>query len=322
MQNKYESGINRMNKSTQHYWNEEEDQWIKEHFSHYKKRSTMLLKFNQAFNCNITINSLNQRLYKYKLLMPNSNYTPEMEDWLQVNYRLDAKSVQQLTDEFNAAFGTKLTKSSIWHKAFRLTNRRVSDEPRRRLKYTPEMLDRIRELVPKWSYKKVAEMLTEEYNYKFSASMIEHKANRLGIKKEHNGFDNLDPRLPSLNWFTKGRPSLNEKPIGTETIMEYSTGRKWIHVKVAKDRWEYKHRLVWEQHNGEIPEGYIITFIDGNTLNCDINNLRLISPAENVVINRKKLRNDVPELFDLGLDIAKLTLEIGKKKRKKKNEEK
>ena len=127
---------------TRHFWTDEEDTWIISNFSN--SREKMLSDFNNTFNTNITINSLNQRLFKYRLLTPNSDYTPEMEQWLIANYDLSHKTVQELTDEFNAKFGTNKTKSSIWHKAFRLTNQRLSNEPKTRLEYTPEMIERIK----------------------------------------------------------------------------------------------------------------------------------------------------------------------------------
>jgi hypothetical protein len=303
---------------TQHYWTGEEDNWLKDNFYPYIDRTEMLSNFNSNFNTNITINSLNQRLYKYRLLTPNSDYTPEMEQWLIANYDLSHKTAQEMADEFNAVFGTHKTKSSIWHKAFRLTNQRLSDEPRTRLDYTPEMIERIKEIVPLWSYKKCAEMMTEEFGYKFTSSMIEHKANRLGIKKPNNGFNNLDPRLPSINWFMKGRPSLNTKPVGTETVMTDKNGRVSVAVKIADNEWEYKHRLIYKQHYGEIPENGYIIFADGNQLNFDIDNLVLVSRAEHAVMNRKNLRFNDTDLTKTGLNIAKLI--IAKNKRRTKNE--
>lgn len=310
-----------MNKSymTKHYWNDEEDNWIKEKFYPNIDRKVMLDNFNRKFNANITIYALNQRLYKYRLLTPNSDYTVEMEEWLINNYDLHHKTAQEMTNEFNAVFGTNKTKSSIWHKAYRLTNRRVSDEPKTRLEYTPEMIERIKEIVPLWSYKKCAEMMTEEFNYKFTSSMIEHKANRLGIKKPNNGFNNLDPRLPSINWFMKGRPSLNSKPVGTETVMKYKNGRIFVAVKIGMpSKWEYKHRLVYKQHYGEIPEGYMVTFADGNYLNFDIDNLILVSKGEHAQLNRLGYRFNDADLTKTGLNIVKLN--AIKNKRRRKNE--
>ena len=300
---------------TRHYWTDEEDTWIISNFSN--NREKMLSDFNNTFNTNITINSLNQRLFKYKLLASNSDFTVEMEEWIKHNYNLSHKTVQELTDEFNATFGTNKTKSSIWHKAFRLTNQRLSNEPKTRLEYTPEMIERIKEIVSLWSYKKCAQMMSEEFNYNFTSSMIEHKANRLGVKKPNNGANNLDPRSPSINWFMKGRPSLNSKPVGTETVMKYKDGRIFVTVKIGMpNKWEFKHRLVYKQHYGEIPDGYMINFADGNHLNFDPDNLILVSKSENIMLNKNKLRFNDKDLTKTGLTLSKLIIARGRRAKK------
>ena len=300
---------------TRHYWTDEEDTWIISNFSN--NREKMLSDFNRKFNTNITINSLNQRLFKYKLLASNSDFTLEMEEWIKHNYNLSHKTVQELTDEFNATFGTNKTKSSIWHKAFRLTNQRLSNEPRTRLDYTPEIIERIKEIVPLWSYKKCAEMMSEEFNYNFTSSMIEHKANRLGVRKPNNGANNLDPRSPIINWFMKGRPSLNTKAVGTETVMRDKDGRIFVMVKIGMaNKWEFKHRLVYKQHYGEIPDGYMINFADGNHLNFDPDNLILVSKSENIMLNKYKLRFNDKDLTKTGLTLSKLIIARGRRAKK------
>ena len=302
---------------TRHFWTDEEDAWIISNFSN--NREKMLSDFNNTFNTNITINSLNQRLFKYKLLASNSDFTVEMEEWIKHNYNLSHKTVQELTDEFNAKFGTNKTKSSIWHKAFRLTNQRLSNEPKTRLEYTPEMIERIKEIVPLWSYKKCAQMMSEEFNYNFTSSMIEHKANRLGVKKPNNGANNLDPRSPIINWFMKGRPSLNTKPVGTETVMRYKDGRIFVVVKIGMpNKWEFKHRLVYKEHYGEIPDGYMVSFADRNYLNFEPDNLILVSQGENIILNKNKLRFNDKELTKTGLMLSKLIIARGRRTKNEK----
>lgn len=44
----------------------------------------------------------------------------------------------------------------------------------------------------------------------------------------------------------------------------------------------YVHRFIWECFNGEIPEGLVINHLDENPTNNAINNLSLVSQADNL----------------------------------------
>ena len=52
-----------------------------------------------------------------------------------------------------------------------------------------------------------------------------------------------------------------------------------------------KHRYIWEQAHGPIPKGMNIQFKDGDTTNCVLDNLYLISRAKQV----RKNWDDLPE---------------------------
>ena len=74
----------------------------------------------------------------------------------------------------------------------------------------------------------------------------------------------------------------NKKPVGTS----YYVRDGYLNVKTEKG-WRYNHILVWEEHNGKIPKGYIIRHLDGNPKNDNIDNLILVSKSANVVFNKR-----------------------------------
>lgn len=104
--------------------------------------------------------------------------------------------------------------------------------------------------------------------------------------------------------FKKGHTPVCHRPIGSERI---DSKDGYILVKVAEpNKWELKHRIVWEENNGPIPEGYIIIFKDGNKTNVNIDNLALVSRAEHLELTRSKLRSSNPALTETGISIAKI----------------
>ena len=99
--------------------------------------------------------------------------------------------------------------------------------------------------------------------------------------------------------FKQGSIPHNKKPIGTEVI----NGDGYIMVKVANpDKWQLKHRIVWEKVHGEIPEGYNIQFKNRNRLDCRLENLYLISKAEQMAKENSflaKYPKDIQEIIHL-----------------------
>ena len=83
-------------------------------------------------------------------------------------------------------------------------------------------------------------------------------------------------KASSRTRFKPGRMPHNTLAIGTERV--YADGYLWI--KVNERKRVQKHRYVWEQAHGKIPDGYLVAFRDGNRQNCDLSNLYLISRQE------------------------------------------
>jgi hypothetical protein len=85
--------------------------------------------------------------------------------------------------------------------------------------------------------------------------------------------------------FKKGNKPHNTKPNGTINIRADKTGRLYQYIKIKDCQWELLQRHVWTQANGEIPPGSVVIFLDGNYLNCELNNLQVISRRENMARN-------------------------------------
>lgn len=116
-------------------------------------------------------------------------------------------------------------------------------------------------------------------------------------------------------WFKKGYIPKNHRQVGSER----TTVDGYVEIKVAEpNKWELKHRVIWEQHNGPVPKNYVVIFLDGNKLNIDINNLALITRAELKILNQNKLIYDNAEATKAGVMIAKV-IDTKNKRRKKRS---
>lgn len=89
--------------------------------------------------------------------------------------------------------------------------------------------------------------------------------------------------------FKKGQLPKNTKADGVITLRTDNRGiqYKWIRVSLAK--WMPLHRHIWEAANGPIPKGKKLVFKDGDTMNCDLSNLELLSAGD--LMKRNSIHN-------------------------------
>ena len=101
-------------------------------------------------------------------------------------------------------------------------------------------------------------------------------------------------------------------PVGSEYV---NKKRGDIMIKVSLEgtsyqNWKRKHRVVWENANGKIPKDRKIIFLDGNKLNCELENLALVTKAESIRLSQFGLRFNDRELTKTGIMIARLSLSV------------
>lgn len=134
-----------------------------------------------------------------------------------------------------------------------------------------------------------------------------HIPNSKGQKMSKEQYEKCKPTM-----FKKGHIPKNHREIGSERI----TKDGYIEIKIKEPNlWVLKHRLIYEEHYGKIPAGYSVIFGDGDKLNCNIDNLILVSRSELLLMNRNKLIKKDSSLTKTGLNIAKLLDTMNKKKR-------
>ena len=107
-----------------------------------------------------------------------------------------------------------------------------------------------------------------------------HTPHNKGKQMDAEIYEKVAPTM-----FKKGNKPHNTKPNGTINIRADKTGRLYQYIKIKDCQWELLQRHVWTQANGEIPPGSVVIFLDGNYLNCELNNLQVISRRENMARN-------------------------------------
>ncbi len=80
--------------------------------------------------------------------------------------------------------------------------------------------------------------------------------------------------------FKKGNQPYNTKHDGCESIRRDKSGAKYVYIRLSKRVWVPKHRHIWTQAHGQIPQGHAVVFRNGDTLDIRLDNLELVTRAE------------------------------------------
>lgn len=199
-------------------------------------------------------------------------------------------------------------------------------------KYPEGMEEYVRSVAQGRKTEEIAEMVSLHFGIEFSARQCR------AYKKNHDIISGVDCRFEKghvpankgkpmsqeqyekckATMFKKGDVPANHMEVGeyTHTTDGYlirkvkETGPQW-------ERFEFVHRTVWEEHNGPVLEGKMVSFLDGNKDNCNIENLVLIDNEENLEMNRSRLRFADPERTKTGVLVAKARVTVRQKKRRK-----
>jgi hypothetical protein len=146
-----------------------------------------------------------------------------------------------------------------------------------------------------------------------SNSSIKNKLNKLGLKLpneilvQRRKDSCFQPGHVPANKGTKGlmkanrttfRPGNipgNAKYDGCITIRRGHKNRNdkpYKYIRISLGVWQPLHEVIWERSHGPIPKGHVVRFKDKDTMNCDIDNLCLVSRHENLLINTENRTSD------------------------------
>ena len=285
-----------------HQWKPEEDEWIRRNYTNGKTRQTIAEEFSAEFGTAVTPGAISTRAYglgirgQIKPLKKRKHFwTVEEEDWIRKNYT-KGKTCPVLAKEYQEYFGTAIDFHSIQSKAHMLGIRGQAQPP-----LSSDELEFLRENGGKMR----REALAKLYNEKFGTNRS--RANITSLCAHH--------KIPAWDMpATKGL-LVSKYPVGAERWH----GRKslnYLYVKVSntgnreKD-WVLKHRYIWEKEYGKIPDDCVISFLDNDRTNFQLDNLCLMTKKEGVIM-AKLGWNQIcdPELKKAALNACRLQISL------------
>lgn len=254
-------------------------------------------------------------------------YTEEMKKYIADNCK--GKTILDLQIEFNNRFNTNITYKAM--KSYLSGHKlKVGRRKEKHRKYKDEHIEFVKNNVKGITLKELTNKFNKEFNMNVSESAIANIKNKHNLQSGIVGgrFEkgqtswNKGKKMSSYQYkrcaptmFKKGNIPANARAIGSERVDKNG----YILIKIQdghkNENWIRKHRYLYEQKYGKVPKGYKVIFADGNNRNFDLNNLIVVSDAEELIMNRNNLFKEDTELTKAGVAVAKLLDKVNKRKK-------
>ena len=264
--------------SNGHIYTEEEDSFLKENGPLYFREELTKL-FNEHFGLHLTVNAIKCHCIKKKISSNIKKYSKEEYEWLKENSALYPR--KKLVEIFNAKFNSNRSFASI-NSFCKEKNFKAPTDGRYEHGHKT------------WNTGLATEEIKTHFSEESYSSLMKSLAN--GREKHKIGDQYLmkigDIRVPYII-----------------TSTDYSIP--------FKKRMIPETRYVLKQHGIEVPKGYSVVHLDGDVMNNDISNLKIVSDREKIVIvNNGWFENK--ELIETALMYAELYCMISNHKKEKK----
>lgn len=201
-------------------------------------------------------------------------FSEESKRWILENH-CSAETVKCFTARYNREFNECRSKGTMKHYLRKLG---LKQDDR---KFSKEEDSWLLAHAPSLSVDETAKQFNAFFRENRSAQVLKARCNRfLNIKHKHD---------------RSGRAM----SVGSEI----TNTNGFVFVKVDNKKsagfyqnWKQKHQIVWEQHNGKIPAGHKVIFLDRNRSNCSIENLYIVDGKVMREMSKKKWFSDIPEI--------------------------
>ena len=195
------------------------------------------------------------------------------------------------------------------------------------VKWSDKEKEYLKEITPGHHYAEIVELMNKKFDREFTVELVKNAIGRYklntgfngrfekGLIPHNKGQKGVCAKGAEKGWFKKGQVSINHKPVGSErTDLDGYTL-----IKVAEpNKWQLKHRVIYEKAYGPIPPNMAVIFLDRNKRNFNINNLALVSREELAIINKNNFIKENAALSRAGVNVAKVKNKINKLKKESK----
>ena len=244
-------------------------------------------------------------------------YTDKHVSFLSAGYM--EMGVIKLAAAFNKKFGLDKTSKQI-HSMLKARNIKCGRNTGELMKgqskiVTVEQLQWIKDNCPNYSRVEITKKFNEVFSDNKEQSQIVAliKNNKMnsgrtgyfekGAPSWAAGKKGLGILKANSGSFQKGRVPHNWVPVCSERI----NGDGYHDVKMAEPNvWVCKHRLLWEEHNGPIPENHLIRFVDDDKANIVIDNLVLVNQSEHQYLTLNGYKQQPAELKETVLLVSRV----------------
>lgn len=270
-------------------------------------------------------------------------YSTEMQRFIREN--VNGRTNAELTELVNKRFGTAFSPSQM--KEYKSHRHLSGNTRRRRVESYPREVDEY--IANNYSGCSPAEMsrrVNKVFGFDFSADQLRTFYRKHGLKSGCNAsffegevkkyilekYETTGPKRMTEMVNTKFGLSISveqmrslyynhglvsDDPHRFATLppgSEHRSGSGGIVVKVSGvgDTAVYvpKHKMIWEQANGPIPENCVLVFLDGDKTNCSLKNLRLVTKQEFYTLVHQNLLTGSPDANESAILIARIRATI------------
>jgi hypothetical protein len=218
----------------------------------------------------------------------------EEQMWLRENFS-HYETHKELTDSLNTRFGNARTVESVQQKSRALGLKRAPSP----IKWSDEEEAWLTENFGKVNSRKLHMMFVERFRdisyYAFRSHVYIAKGMRVGNAFRATGFEN------------KRLPIGAERKRNGYTFMKVDdvVGTRGSH-DAERHNWKFKHVIEWERHNGLLPKGYQVVFLNGNKEDFSKENLAAIPKKYMRMMNANGWLSGNELIAKIGIQICEI----------------